>query len=266
MRETAEAELLPRFGKLEKSEIREKTPGDLVTVADVAAERRLTEGLNRILPGVVVVGEEAVAADPKLIKAIKSEHRAWVVDPLDGTSNFAAGKPRFAVIVALTEKGRTIGGWIYDPLGARSAATTLGGGAWLNGEKVRFAANTPLGEMSGYVGYKFKRQFLEKANPERIQLVKGMSSLFCAGLEYIEMLAGNSHFNLYRFVKPWDHAAGTLMVEEAGGHAAHFNGDDYRPTVHQGGVLAATDPAAWHELHRLFLAEQLPLLDMTQDK
>ena len=82
----------------------------------------------------------------------------------------------------------------------------------------------------------------------------------------IEMLAGNSHFNLYRFVKPWDHAAGTLMVEEAGGHAAHFNGDDYRPTVHQGGVLAATDPAAWHELHRLFLAEQLPLLDMTQDK
>lgn len=266
MRQTAEAELLPRFGNLAKSEVREKRPGDLVTVADVAAEKRLTEGLNRILSGVVVVGEEAVSADPGLIKSIASESRAWIVDPLDGTSNFAGGRPRFAVIVALAEKGRTIGGWIYDPLGKRSAAATMGGGAWLNGEKIRFATNQPLSEMAGYVGYKFKRQFLEKSNPERLKLVKGMSSLFCAGLEYIEMLAGNSHFNLYRFVKPWDHAAGALMVEEAGGRAAHFNGDDYRPTVHQGGVLAATDPATWHELHRLFLADQLPLLDMAADK
>src|SRR5690606_14907723 len=69
MRQTAEAELLPRFGRLEKSDIREKKPGDLVTVADVAAEQRLTEGLNRILPGIVVVGEEAVSADPPLIKS-----------------------------------------------------------------------------------------------------------------------------------------------------------------------------------------------------
>lgn len=266
MRQTAEAELLPRFGKLSRSEVREKKPGDLVTVADVASERRLTDGLHRILPGTVVVGEEAVSADPALIKSIASEKRAWVVDPLDGTSNFAAGKPRFAVIVALVEHGRAIGGWIYDPLGRRAAAATLGGGAWLNGEQIRFPAALPLAAMSGYVGYKFKRQFLEKSNPERLYLVKGMSSLFCAGLEYIEMLAGNSHFNLYRFVKPWDHAAGALMVEEAGGRAAHFNGDDYRPTVHQGGVLSAVDPVSWAELHRLFLAEQLPLLDMTADR
>jgi len=265
MRQTAETELLPRFGRLEKSDVREKKPGDLVTVADVAAERRLTEGLNRLLPGVVVVGEEAVSADPKLIKSIASEDRAWIVDPLDGTSNFAGGKPRFAIIVALTEKGRTTGGWIYDPLGRRAAAATSGGGAWLDGERIRFPSDLPLSDMAGYVGYKFKRQFLEKSNPERLKLVKGMSSLFCAGLEYIEMLAGRSPFNLYRFVKPWDHAAGALMIEEAGGRAAHFNGDDYRPTVHQGGMLAATDPATWHELHRLFLADQLPLLDMTAD-
>jgi fructose-1,6-bisphosphatase/inositol monophosphatase family enzyme len=266
MRETAETELVPRFGNLSKSDVREKKPGDLVTVADIAAEKRLIEGLNRILPGVVVVGEEGVAADPSLIKSIASENRAWIVDPLDGTSNFAGGRPRFAVIVALAEKGRTIGGWIYDPLGKRGASAILGGGAWLNGEKIRFPSDLPLSEMAGYVGYKFKRQFLETANPQRLTLVKGMSSLFCAGLEYIEMLAGRSHFNLYRFVKPWDHAAGALMVEEAGGRAAHFNGDDYRPIVHQGGVLSATNPACWHELHRLFLADQLPLLDMTADK
>ncbi len=266
MRQTAEIDLLPRFGKLSAGEVREKKPGDLVTVADVAAEKRLTEGLQRILPGVVVVGEEAVAADPALIKAIGSEERAWIVDPLDGTSNFAGSRPRFAIIVALAERGRTIGGWVYDPLGRRAAAATLGGGAWLNGEKIRFPSATALADMSGYVGFKFKRQFLEKANPERLKLVKGMGSLFCAGLEYIEMLAGNSHFNLYRFVKPWDHAAGTLMVEEAGGRAAHFNGDDYRPTVHQGGVLSAVDPASWRELHRLYLAEQLPLLDLSAEK
>ena len=265
MRTTAETELLPRYGRLGEGDVREKKPGDLVTVADLASERRLCAGLEAILPGVVVVGEEAVAADPGLLKAIGSAERAWIVDPLDGTSNFAGGRPRFAIIVALAHRGRTVGGWIYDPLGGRAASATLGGGVWLDGRQIRFRAATPLAEMAGYVGYKFKRQFLEKANPDRLRLVKGMSSLFCAGLEYIEMLAGASHFNLYRFVKPWDHAAGALMVEEAGGRAAHFNGEDYRPTVHQGGVLSASNPDAWRELHRLFLADQLPLLDMAAD-
>src|ERR1700761_1272799 len=92
MRETAAAELLPRFRNLAKDDIREKRPGDLVTVADVASEQRLAVGLAKILPGVPVVGEEAVEQDPGLVDLIaRPGERCCIVDPLDGTANFSKG-------------------------------------------------------------------------------------------------------------------------------------------------------------------------------
>ena len=92
MRETAAAELVPRFRNLAEGDIREKRPGDVVTVADIASEQRLAVGLARILPGVPVVGEEAVEKDPGLVELIaRPGERCWVVDPLDGTSNFSEG-------------------------------------------------------------------------------------------------------------------------------------------------------------------------------
>ena len=104
MRETAAAELLPRFRNLSKDEIRPKRPGDVVTVADVAAEHLLAAGLARILPGVPVVGEEAVENDAGLLDLIARPGEAcWIVDPLDGTANFAAGRDRFAMIVCLVQ-------------------------------------------------------------------------------------------------------------------------------------------------------------------
>ena len=101
MHETAEAELLPRLGRLASSDVREKRPGDIVTVADEAAERRIAAGLARILPGVPVVGEEGVAAEPGLLARIGEADAAWIVDPLDGTANFAAGRDSFTMIVAI---------------------------------------------------------------------------------------------------------------------------------------------------------------------
>ena len=90
MRETAAAELLPRFRNLAKDDVRQKRPGDFVTVADVASEQRLAVGLARILPGVPVVGEEAVEGDrrPRRPDRAGRARRCWVVDPLDGTSQF----------------------------------------------------------------------------------------------------------------------------------------------------------------------------------
>ena len=93
MRETAAAELLPRFRNLAKEDIRHKRPGDIVTVADVASEQRLASGLAKILPGVPVVGEEAAEKDAGLLDLIgRPGESCWIVDPLDGTSNFAAGR------------------------------------------------------------------------------------------------------------------------------------------------------------------------------
>src|SRR5258708_33543031 len=115
MRETAAAELLPRFRTLTKEEIRFKRPGDVVTVADVASEHRLAVGLAKILPGVPVVGEEAVEKDPGLVDLIGRPGEAcWIVDPLDGTANFAAGKDRFAMIICLVQDRSAVAGWILD--------------------------------------------------------------------------------------------------------------------------------------------------------
>src|SRR5690349_21342761 len=100
IREVAEAEILPRFRRLQQSDIREKGPGDLVTVADEVAERRLTERLRDLVPNSLVLGEEAVAADQRVLGRIFEEDPVWIIDPVDGTSNFASGKPAFGVIVA----------------------------------------------------------------------------------------------------------------------------------------------------------------------
>src|SRR5258707_9982645 len=115
MHETAAAELMPRFRMLAKEDIRLKGPGDVVTGADVASEQRLAAGLAKILSGVPVVGEEAVEKEPGLVDLIaRPGETCWIVDPLDGTNNFAAGKDRFAMIVCLIQDSVAIGGWILD--------------------------------------------------------------------------------------------------------------------------------------------------------
>ena len=156
MRDTARHELLSRFRKLAQHDIREKTPGDLVTVADELSEQRLASGLAKILPGVPVVGEEAVAAEPGLVAHIDTSDAAWIVDPLDGTANFARGNDRFAMIVALVRRGETIAGWIYEPVQDRMAVAGLGAGVFLNNAPMRLPVNVPLKQCTGYVGVKFK--------------------------------------------------------------------------------------------------------------
>ena len=140
MRETAAAELLPRFRNLAEGDIRQKRPGDVVTVADVASEQRLAAGLARILPGVPVVGEEAVETDPGLLDLIgRSGESCWIVDPLDGTSNFSKGRDWFAIIICLVHDARTVAGWILDVPNDRMAIALRGQGASLDGRPIRFA-------------------------------------------------------------------------------------------------------------------------------
>ena len=254
MQDAAERELLPRFGNLAKHEIREKKPGDLVTVADEAMEKALAESLQRLLPGATVVGEEIVAADPGFISHIASDEWAWIVDPLDGTHNFAHGKDIFAVIVALTHRGSTVGGWIYDPLGRAGGHALRGQGAWLDGRRRFMAKPAALKDLLGYVGFRVRHEMEQRAG-DRLARIGKTSSLFCAGREYLEVLAGNRHFNLYRRIKPWDHAAGALMVEEAGGHAARFDGQPYLPTDREGGLISAPDRQSWQAIHDIFLAD-----------
>jgi fructose-1,6-bisphosphatase/inositol monophosphatase family enzyme len=260
MRETAAAELMPRFRKLERHEVREKRPGDFVTVADLASEQRLASGLAKILPGVPVVGEEAVHADPSLVDLIARPGEAcWIVDPLDGTANFAAGRDRFAMIVCLVQDRRTIGGWILDVPNGRMAAAEKGQGVTLDGVAVR--GGKPAGAPDGLVGDRVLKEFERQLGPAQRERLGGLTTLRCAGREYVEVLAGRYAFNIYRMTKPWDHAAGALMMSEAGGAAMRFNGAVYGPAdPMEGGIISASSQAVLAEVQEVFEAVRMPLL------
>jgi len=260
MRVTAAAELLPRFRALAKEDIRLKGPGDFVTVADVEAEQRLATGLAKILPGVPVVGEEAVEKDPSLTDLIARPGEAcWIVDPLDGTKNFAEGRDRFGIIVSLVRNTVTEGGWILDAPRGHMAVALRGQGVAIDGAAVK--GGRRLRPPIGFVGYKVRKEFDRQLPPTRRRSLGRVSTLNCAAAEYLEILAGRADFNLYRRTKPWDHAAGALMMAEAGGAAQRFDGKPYAADQPlNAGLITAIDPRTLAEVRALFEAVRLPLL------
>ncbi|MBR9970557.1 inositol monophosphatase [Magnetospirillum sp. J10] len=238
IREAAEAEILPRFKKLSRDQIREKKPNQLVTDADVMAERLLTRTLTDLLPG-AVVGEEAVDANPALLDALHHPGIVWVIDPVDGTGNFANNNPRFAVIVALVVDGVTIAGWIHDPVPNRTVIAEIGQGAWRDGTRLKVAAEVPLPQMTGSV----------KKRGRVADQVLHVARRGSAAHDYLDLVTGRQHFAHFRKLMPWDHAAGVLMQQEAGGVAAMIDGTPYVPVLHADGQLLLTPGQhSWDQL------------------
>jgi len=256
MHEAAEAEILPRFRTLERHEISEKSPGDLVTVADRAAEALLTKRLRGLIPGALVVGEEAHEVSPDALAELSDADWAWIIDPLDGTHNFAHGTPRFAVIVALARRGETAFGWILDPVTGRLATAQSGGGAMIGGKRLILPAARPLARMTGSLGQKIADRLRARAEaPDAPPIPRGFTRYRTVGLEYMDLAEGKLDFARYAGrLMPWDHAAGELMYREAGGHAAMTgDGRAYAPGGKRpgGALLLAPDPDAWAALGAL---------------
>lgn len=233
--------VLPHFQALGAHQIRHKTPGDPVTVADEEAEERIAEGLVELLPGSTVVGEEAASADPSLLDRV-GHGRVWVVDPIDGTGNYAKGVSPFAVMVALIESGEAIAGWIYDPVTGRLCQARRGRGAHIDGRPVRAratGADPPLAMLASEAlsnrdtSARAARAFSAAPNPR------------CAGELYPQLVLGTTDVALFARALPWDHAPGTLLVTEAGGRAARLDGAPYRMTDHRPGLLVAATDQLW---------------------
>jgi fructose-1,6-bisphosphatase/inositol monophosphatase family enzyme len=254
IRETAATEILPRFRMLAASDIREKKPGDLVTVADTEAERRLTRLLEAAVPGSVALGEESVAEDPAQLGLISGAAPVWIIDPVDGTGNFAKGLPGFAVIVAYVEDGVARAGWIYDPMGDVMVAATRGGGAWSRGVRLAVIPSQPPDRFVGSAYGRTPRgvrsaQALTESG--RIGAVRNRGS---SGLEYIDVATGVSDFSLHSRSLPWDHAAGMLIAVEAGGVARFLDGSTYDPRIPDRPLLAAASDDAWRLIHDIVTA------------
>lgn len=245
--DVAREEILTRFRSLGESGVRTKSHDrDLVTDADVAAEKALTRRLTAELPGSVVVGEEATYHDKSLLNRIDGEDPVWIVDPVDGTSNFAHGRETFATMVALTRGGTTVMGWIWDPIKEVLVAAEEGCGAFRNGDRLTITDPGPLSGLSGSPGFKV---------PKRMQGAFARHMRHgSAAHDYMAMAEGRMHFSVYRRLMPWDHAAGILVHREAGGYDALIDGTPYAPTIHGGTVIVAPTRDLWQQIHDLIEA------------
>lgn len=267
LKDCAEKYILPRYNTLTAEEIQTKSHADdLVTIADIEAERALEKILPQLYPGCVVIGEESVSRGELSLDILKDRTQAvFVVDPVDGTYNFRHGKREFAVMMALVVNGETRMGWIYDVLGDTHAIAEKGAGAWFGGKKMQVAPPRPMQDCNAFInsGYfpKDMRKFLTYLKAEAANL-QSVTTLRCSAHEYLRLAAGQADFSINGWMKQWDHLAGALMVQEAGGVVRKWDGSPYTPVDEEGGLIVASNQNLWNETYRLFIGPALRQMKM----
>jgi fructose-1,6-bisphosphatase/inositol monophosphatase family enzyme len=254
LRDASETEIVPRFRNLAAEEIGNKSHAyDLVTLADTGAERVITEELRARFPAALIVGEEAYAADKSIMSGLAEAELAFVIDPVDGTFNFAAGNGLFGSILAVLRHGETVGGLILDPLRGDALVAERGAGARLlraNGQSspLRVAAPVPLGEMISVITWSYLAEPLRSQVATRLPQISMSVGYGCSAHEYWMLASGRAHFGGADSMNPWDHLAGVLIHGEAGGYSARFDGSPYHAGVTDGGLICAPDKACWEAI------------------
>jgi len=245
LREVAATIIMPRFRALKSGEVEEKSPDDFVTVADREAEAALIPGLQSILPGSMVIGEEMCHGRPELLRDLHTtDGPLWFVDPLDGTRNFMEGQTRFAIMVALRQRRETVGAWILRPADGSLAVAERGAGAFIDGARLQTPnAAKEARDLRGAVLTKFlppeKRERVERNGAQLGAILPGS---MCAGDDYPAIARGALDFVCYWRGLPWDHAPGALLLTEAGGCVSRYDGTPYQPDGRLG-LIAAGNPA-----------------------
>ncbi len=228
--------VIPRYRRLAPGDVAEKAPGDLVTVADAEAEVELTAALRAGDPDALVIGEEAVAADPGLRAQIDGAEHAWLVDPVDGTGNFVAGNPDFGCLVVELRRGVPVRSWIWQSVHRRLFQATRGEGVRVDGRP------------------------WPPPHPRRPNLVGGVTPEYAAlsgvGLaapmtgscsaDYPLMALGERDYLIHNGKYPWDHWPGVLLLGELGGRVAFADGEPFTSTSpNPTKVIAARTPEIW---------------------
>jgi fructose-1,6-bisphosphatase/inositol monophosphatase family enzyme len=253
--EAADTLIVPRFRQLQQGEISTKSgPNDLVTIADRETEAWLDETLTKLYPQTVLIGEESISEGVKSLETLKEVDKLiWVADPVDGTHNFVNGKREFGVMLAAVYNNEIVHGWIYDVIGRSMLIAHKGGGAWLDGQRLKTAAPKPLKELHGYAGFSYLPEKMRPHFKQQKDNVASISSLKCAAHEYLNLASGKADFGIYSRVKAWDHLAGSLAVQESGGRVRLWDGQDYYPSFSGHGLVAASSMEVEAEIRAAFL-------------
>lgn len=286
LREAADQIVMPLWRNLGRDDVTEKSAGDLTTVADTRCEAFLASHLPGLIDGSLVLGEESVHDDPGLLAALHTDAPVWVIDPLDGTRYFAAGEPKFAIMVCLIQSGMTIGAWILSPLSGVMTSAERGCGAFEQGERKavessRLGADsttpdvdsTTLGTGPTRLGTDSSRLVVDPS-PFPLERTRGVAMTWylpealkptadaardnflyiertrCAGYNYPSFAKNELHFLFFYRTLVWDHAPGVLIAQEAGGLVRRLDGTAYSPVDDRKGLLCANSPETWTSVQR----------------
>ena len=204
-------------------DVRMKQACDLVTTADVEAEHAIADVIRAAFPDDAILGEESYSSDV-------SAERLWVVDPLDGTTNFAHGIPHFAVSIGYYEGGEAVCGVVLNPARDDVYHAVRGEGAFGNGERLQVADHQSLSESLVGVGFYYDRGAMMRATLDSIadlfgQQIHGIRRFGTASLDLAQVASGMFGAFFEYELSPWDFAAGRLLVEEAGGRINTCRGE-----------------------------------------
>ncbi|MBV9825922.1 MAG: inositol monophosphatase [Alphaproteobacteria bacterium] len=225
------------FGEVEQLQVSVKGPGDFVSSADLRAEKTLKTELSKARPGYGMLFEEGGASEGS------DPHHRWIVDPLDGTTNFLHGIPHFAISIGLERDGEIVAGVIYEPTRDEMFWAEKGAGAFLNDRRLRVSARRQLGDALIGTGIPFRDRGDHPRYLATLGRVMGTTSgvrrLGVASLDLAYVAAGRLD-GFWEFgLQPWDVAAGLLLVREAGGFVADLAGGQTMLT--SGDILAANN-------------------------
>ncbi|MBL4873287.1 MAG: inositol monophosphatase [Rhodobacteraceae bacterium] len=230
--------LLRDFAEVENLQVSSKGPGDFVSKADTTAEETIREQLTEARPNYGFLGEESeetFGEDPT---------RRWIVDPLDGTTNFLHGMPHWAISIALEHRGEIVAAVVYDPVKDELFRAEKGEGAWLNDRRMRVSGRTEMIEMVFATGVPFGgRSDLPETLQDLARLMPGCAGVRrwgAAALDLAYLAAGRYDGFWERRLHAWDIAAGILLVKESGGIVESIDSDE-SPLV-SGDILASNEP------------------------
>ncbi|MBB43209.1 MAG: hypothetical protein CMM44_05540 [Rhodospirillaceae bacterium] len=250
MRNCANDIVMPYFRNLSDTQIWRKKNNSIVTIADIKSEEFLQRNLLNLLPGSTTIGEEETENDPRIVNRLRGDKPVWVIDPVDGTSNYAQGKKRFSMIIALCINGEAIGGWLATPATDRYFWSMKDEGSW-SGEKRIFITGNKIyrsQKLSGSLGAKITKLEGIRNN------FKNLYRQACCGADYMDIAEEKLDFAFYRGgMKVWDHCAGDLLVREAGGHTGELvTGKAYRPiNPPYNGILASCSKKVFNSVSEI---------------
>jgi len=216
--------LIRDFGEIEKLQVSVKGPGDFVTASDKKVEKIIIDELEKARPNYSILSEEIGEIN-------KDEEFKWIIDPIDGTSNFLHGIPHFAMSVALEHKKEIICGIIYDPIKDEMFTAEKGMGSYLNNQRIRVSARPKLKDSIIFSGgprfaAKNKELIFEEYKKMSLKINTAIRKLGSAALDMAYVAAGRCDGFWQRNLNYWDIAAGILLVREAGGFVTDFGGNN----------------------------------------